>query len=999
LYLPVKSLCFVAVGFVAFILGSANATEPGRFEVHFANRTPVQQFALNGPWLFHPNLGKLTPQDVRPEAIDAEAKSVSCSKGPWYPVEVPQFLNRIEWWLPNVSLEYENQETARVQAFPFDAAKTQSGWYLLELSLPSLTSPDRPEVHLNFEGIAMISRVYCNGHFVGGHVGMFDAIDCRLTPYLGWGKENTILVNVQRGIEAKDAGKTLAVAVTMVVSQDMLTSLDTGLFGGFGRGPKKDPMGIWQPVTLKFSHAGGRINDVFFNPSLDGHHIEVTLQNPDSASLSGKLSYSINDTVTKLELAADTISPIRLRPGESKCVEVDKSGLRPRLWAPDDPNLYDLTIQWKSPQGKVIDEWRHHVGYRTVQVKGTELYLNGKPYWARGADMPPYGYRPDNEATARGFLKMMHDGNTVITRSHGNPLNEMWFDAADQIGVGISVEGVRPWALMTKEPPPPDSVLAHWSEEQFASVRQYRNHPSALLYTISNEGLQDDYKNPAKLAIFRKLIDGIRKIDPSRPIIQTSGDPDEAHQADIEDVHAYWGWYESSSFVNDYTKPRNGLHHHDGRPFINEECAVPYQMIDTGACLSRYIDLYSPQPWVGDIGVDGTDSAFFSEHVRAEAKLKAEKLRYSRKVLPTAGMMLFTNLTWIQGALSRPPSEWKPLPVWDAVRQAYQPVLAALETTQSVFFAGDPVNTNLYVVNDDTRFRNLTKLSLSFEVLAVDGHPLLSQHQQLGDVPYYDVRRYPLSFTIPGNSTNGITQATLRLRLTDGDGTSVSENTYPIRIASHAWTTRVHKHLTIAALGCNTAIQSHLASVSSVVPLARANRNADVVVVGPGAPVVSESLLRAALRPGGRVLLLENATAETTLCADALAKDDSPHKLVGEFVEMLGWRQQKPLYDGLAAMDWKWWTRGNAQPAFACSAAHRLDLTNPNVEPIGRFLEPHFYWSGDLKKVYESKIAYPVFAVHHDWADLIVCDLTLSDAIAFDPRAAKTLTNLLLQPL
>lgn len=109
---------------------------------------------------------------------------------------------------------------------------------------------------------------------------------------------------------------------------------------------------------------------------------------------------------------------------------------------------------------------------------------------------------------------------------------------------------------MSKAPAPPLTILKHSKEEQLEVIKKYRNHPSVMIYSVSNEGLQGDYENPEKLAIFKDIIEAIRKMDPSRPIIQTSGDPDVAGNADLEDVHTYWGWYESSYFINDYTKPR-----------------------------------------------------------------------------------------------------------------------------------------------------------------------------------------------------------------------------------------------------------------------------------------------------------------------------------------------------------------------------------------------------------------------------------------------------------
>lgn len=417
----------------------------------------------------------------------------------------------------------------------------------------------------------------------------------------------------------------------------------------------------------------------------------MEVDNPEKNDFSGYLSYTVKNKQSGEFLASENDrKTLKIGKEDATVIEIDKKGLSPNLWTPNDPFLYQLEVSWNDKNGKLIDRYNCEVGYRTVGVKGKNIMLNGNPYWVRGANMPPYGYKPNDEETARAFVQLMHNGNTVVTRTHGNPWNDMWYTAADEIGIGVSSEGVRPWALMTTAPPPKEAILEQWKKEQLESIKKYRNHPSILFYELSNEGLQGDHENPEKLAIFKDLIEAVWKMDPSRPIFQTSGDPDVEHQADIEDVHSYWGWYEPSSFVNDYTKPMRGLTLDNGRPFINEEAAVPYSMIDDGSVHPNYIPRYSAQSWVGDIGTLGKDDSYFQEHIYLEGKMKAEKLRRSRKYVDNTGFMLFCNVTWIQHALSRPPSQWKPFPVYEGVKEGFQPVLVAMRSPQRNFFEGIP---------------------------------------------------------------------------------------------------------------------------------------------------------------------------------------------------------------------------------------------------------------------------------------------------------------------
>ncbi|MDB5231079.1 MAG: glycoside hydrolase family 2, partial [Chitinophagaceae bacterium] len=492
---------------------------------------------LNGDWNFAVAAGQLMPSSSSPDAVDTKAKEIAEHqiKNEWSDVQVPQFLNRISWWLPNVSIEYEKQEIDRVSKFPEGTTTAESAWYSKNILLTK--GAVSKEIYVNFEGVALVSRVYINGVYVGGHLGMFGSFKCRLTPYMKPGQNNQLLVYVERGVKSKDGDKVVSVAVSVPVTQNMLLSLNKSMFDKIG--PRYNVMGIWLPVTLEVSEAGGRIADVFFNPRLDGHTLQFTMENPDQTkTVAGKISYTITNKKTgKLFVSQIVNSSLQLSPGQTTTFSIDKKGLKPELWSPDIPNLYVMDVRWTSAKGKLIHKWKEQVGYRTMTTKGEQVYLNGKPYWSRGANMPPYGYKPNDEKTAKGFLQLMHDGNTVVTRSHGNPWNNMWFTAADEIGIGVSCE-TSTWVLLSKDMPSGGNIAA-WKNEVLEIVKQYRNHPSILFYVVSNEGLPaEDPQNPPRLAIYKDVISNIRNLDTKRLIFQTSGNTDYKYIADEQKVHS-----------------------------------------------------------------------------------------------------------------------------------------------------------------------------------------------------------------------------------------------------------------------------------------------------------------------------------------------------------------------------------------------------------------------------------------------------------------------------
>lgn len=977
--------------------------------VTITSATGVQKIRLDGNWHFAVAKNSLMPASSSPEAVDAKAKEISSQKNKnvWNDIQVPQFLNRISWWLPNVSVEYENQEIERVAKLPEGTATAQSAWYAKIIHLPK--GAVTKEVYANFEGVALVSRVYINGVFVGGHLGMFGSFKCRLTPYLKSGFDNQLLVYVERGVKSKDGDKVISVEVSVPVTQNMLLSLNKSMFDKIG--PKYNVMGIWLPVTLEVSDQGGRIADVFFIPQLDGHTMQFTMENPDQTKkISGKLSYTITNKKTGKVFVSQIVKPsLKLSAGQSTIFSINKNGLKPDLWSPDHPDLYVMDVRWSSPNGKLIHQWKEQVGYRTITTKGAQVYLNGKPYWSRGADMPPYGYKPNDKQVAEGFLKLMHEGNTVVTRSHGNPWNNMWFTAADEMGIGVSCEGAT-WVLLANDIPPAGNIAA-WKKEQLEVVKQYRNHPSILFYVVSNEGLAqgEDFKNPDKLAIYKDVIDGMRKIDNSRLIFQTSGNPDFLKIADIEDTHSYWDWYWSSSYVNDYTKKGSGLPHND-RPFLNQEAAVPYSMIDNGSVHPSYIPRYCAQAWIGDLGVFGGDNSYFQEHIRAVSKLKVEKLRYSREVLPSAGYMLFSNVTWIQHALSKPVAQWKPFPVYKAVKDASQPVLVGLTNTQYVFYSGDEVATELFIVNDDINTKNYKALHAHIAVKNAEGKIITTSELAIGDVEYYAIKRLSVQFKIPA-SKGSVNAFTIAIRLMDGSK-QIGLNSYPIRIIEKTSITNLlDKNKLVALSGVAPQLVSYFKTAGvNIIDAKLLKEKADVIIIGTFDATTTKEQLEKMIKPGGRVIVLTQGEKAHRFCKEVIAsyndttgnmvdktsnKENTIQMVQGEFVEMLRYDTSNNLFKGLQPMDWKWWSTGNAKPAFVTIASHKIKIEKNNVIPLGRYLEPHAYWSGNLDEVYKQKIGYPVFAVNYPWGQLVICDLIIEGAIEYDPRAAQTIMNLL----
>ena len=607
---------------------------------------PGNSIDLTGKWLYRPGY-----------SIDANEKPESALSGESFPVPVPQLLNRIRWWLDD-SEDFNKHETERLKALGFDTDRAEDGWYYLKLNLPELAVGKH--VFIQFDGVAMISRVYCNGQLLGEHKGMFSRFEFDLTPSLKR-DENLLAVFVSME-KIPPSSLTMGQAVTVNLTASKVRSMSKGMYGPLWPSASNrdyDLHGIWQPVKLIVRN-GAEIDDVWFNPSLDSAEVRVkahTLGAPCKVSLEAKWT----DVKTGSVFAHAEMEEIGLIT-DSMLLTLKLVSLKPKLWTPATPELYQLEVTLKS-DGKILDSWSHEVGFRTFEVKGNRFFLNGHPYWLRGADHLPYGKNPFDPALPRKLIQSLHDANVRITRTHATPWNEAWLTAADEIGLGVSLEGIRPWALSGTIGPTPPDLFAHWLMENEDVVKRARNHPSVFIYTIGNEMMLRDTKNMEKWQQLSDVVKQTRKLDPTRPVICSSEyardpefyneslKPNNIDDGDADDLHRYNNWYAPSSFVTDAKLEREVKNNGGLRPLIGQEMSTGYPDLDTGLPVFRYThDLVTPQAWVGNYSYPGSDPAIFLEHHRAVTKRWAERMRFERGT-NTAGFMLFATECWFLAQL------------------------------------------------------------------------------------------------------------------------------------------------------------------------------------------------------------------------------------------------------------------------------------------------------------------------------------------------------------
>lgn len=218
-------------------------------------------------------------------------------------------------------------------------------------------------------------------------------------------------------------------------------------------------------------------------------------------------------------------------------------------WSPENPKLYDVTLS----AGE--DVWRDQIGFRTIERKGADILLNGKPIFLRGISMheeeispnPARVITPEAANALLGEIKNGLHGNYV--RLSHYPHSEVMTRAADKLGLLVWSEVPVYWMVAWNNP----GTLAAARNMLAENILRDSNRASVVIWSVANETPVNDDRN----AFLRTLIGDVRRLDPSRLVsaallvkreenakvpTMTMADP-LAGDLDIVAINTYNGWY------------------------------------------------------------------------------------------------------------------------------------------------------------------------------------------------------------------------------------------------------------------------------------------------------------------------------------------------------------------------------------------------------------------------------------------------------------------------
>jgi len=202
-----------------------------------------------------------------------------------------------------------------------------------------------------------------------------------------------------------------------------------------------------------------------------------------------------------------------------------------RLWSPSDPFLYDLSLTVKHGD-KTVDQVNSYFGLRRVRIEGAAILINDQPVFQRL--ILDQGFYPDGVWTAptddalRGDIELSMACGFNGARLHQKVFEPRFLYWADKLGYLVWGEfpsyGANYADARVNMP-----IIREWGE----IVARDRNHPSIIGWCPFNETPGD--AGPLQNAV----VNLTRELDPSRPVIDTSGWTHSLPDPEVMDAHDY----------------------------------------------------------------------------------------------------------------------------------------------------------------------------------------------------------------------------------------------------------------------------------------------------------------------------------------------------------------------------------------------------------------------------------------------------------------------------
>jgi len=457
--------------------------EPGRCtSISYQNhekavkKTADYELSLDGAWAFN----YATKPAERPLSFHQPDYDTST----WNTIPVPSNWEVEGYGVP-VYAPFHMPKSLRKKNMPnIDPENNPVGSYRRTFTVPE--GWDGREIFIQFGGVCSAFFLWVNGQQVGYSQGSMLPAEFRLTPYLKEG-ENVLAVEVYRWSDGS-----------------YLEDQDMWFLSGIFRNVK-----LLAVPTL-------HIHDFTVHTDLDEDYQDAVLRVEASVREMGigERPFTINaqlfDATT--QLVSEFTQSANSIHGQETIVNLQSPIVNPNKWNAETPHLYHLLLTLQDEAGKNIEVRQTRVGFRQVEVRDRQLWVNGRSILLKGVnrhDFDPETGHTMTYARLREDVLLMKRHNINAVRTAHYPDDERFYDLCDEIGLyvmdeaNIETHGYRDAMRGDMQ------WLPAMQDRVERMVVRDKNHPSVIIWSLGNEASSDEK--------FNKIAARLRELD-SRPI-------------------------------------------------------------------------------------------------------------------------------------------------------------------------------------------------------------------------------------------------------------------------------------------------------------------------------------------------------------------------------------------------------------------------------------------------------------------------------------------------
>jgi len=533
------------------------------------------------------------------------------------------------------------------------------------------------EIFLHFGAVSSFFYVWVNEQFVGFGKDSKTPVEFNVTPYIKTGK-NILAVEVYRWSDG-----------SYLEDQDFWRL-----------------SGIQRSVYL---HARPEvyINDFFSVAGLDSTYLtgKLNLDIVLAGKVANNLIYDVIATLFDGEQKIYEETGKATLPEGKALVTFNKDLPEIKKWSAETPNLYLLVISLKNGNGKLLECVSSKIGFRTVEIKNSQLLINGVPVYLKGVDLHEHhdvtGHVID-EATILKDIKTMKSFNINAVRTSHYPQQELWYSMCDKYGLylideaDIESHGIgynKDRTLADK----PEWYNAH-IDRITRMVERDKNHPSVIIWSMGNEA--GDGNN------FLNAYRWIKDRDKTRPVQYERAE--KSTNAPERHTDIWCPMYARIEYLENYAKDEK-----NDRPLIM--CEYAHAMGNSVGNLQDYWDVIEKYPKLqGGFIWDWVDQGLLKTNERGE-KFWAYGGDFGPEGIRSDGNFCINGLVW---------PDRTPHPSLYEVKKVYQ----------YIGFEPADLSRGLIKIKNKYDFTDLSNFNFDWEIVA-DGSVIQSGSFRIPTLP------------------------------------------------------------------------------------------------------------------------------------------------------------------------------------------------------------------------------------------------------------------------